>query len=265
MLSKRQTQEALSATDSDSSDLYPGVRTVSFKPATEKKLPGLNLNLSLKSHSETNNELLPSLSSIGTPSDRGKAMDANVKKHLLIKRSKSFEGGQSGKQRKKIDQLPANPIYIDQKLHEEIILFLFDLIIKPQTGTFDPNYVVQFPVNNSLLNIPFILHQHLNSPINTEVTVMLLQKQLGKNQDRLLKLLVYKNFNSRYYPLENFSLLAKGAYGEVYYGNVYLTKNPQLLQCATPVAIKLQLLRQNENERCVLHDLYNEITVMERL
>lgn len=66
----------------------------------------------------------------------------NVKKHLLIKRSKSFEGGQSGKQRKKIDQLPANPIYIDQKLHEEIILFLFDLIIKPQTGTFDPNYVV---------------------------------------------------------------------------------------------------------------------------
>lgn len=94
MLSKRQTQEGLSATDSDSSDLYPGVRTVSFKPvAAEKKLPGLNLNLSLKSHSETNNELLPSLSSIGTPSDRGKAIDVNVKKHLLIKRSKSFEGG----------------------------------------------------------------------------------------------------------------------------------------------------------------------------
>lgn len=55
---------------------------------------------------------------------------------------------------------------------------------------------------------------------------MLLQRQLGKNQDRLLKLLVYKDFNSRYYPLETFSLLAKGAYGEVYYGNVYLTKNP---------------------------------------
>lgn len=51
----------------------------------------------------------------------------------------------------------------------------------------------------------------------------------------------------------------------MYKGNVTLPTIEDSYKCSTPVAIKLINLNLNFSDRCVLHDLYNEIAVMERL
>lgn len=49
--------------------------------------------------------------------------------------------------------------------------------------------------------------------------------KLPRAQMRLLKLLCYQKFNAEFYNLDDFTLVAKGAFGEVYSGNVDLTRS----------------------------------------
>ncbi|KAH0569998.1 Kinase, Uni1 [Spironucleus salmonicida] len=162
-------------------------------------------------------------------------------------------------------EVPLIPIYYDDSLHFTVIKFILILITNPKTGGLDCNYVTQFPSNNGMVNIPVILHNHLNNDRNTKIVKQLIKEQFGMSQRRLLRLLCFSQFNSEYYDTTKYKLLAKGAYGEVYSGNVNITKNERQQKNAVPVAVKLQKLSNGLHERCVLHDLFQEITVLENI
>ena len=106
------------------------------------------------------------------------------------------------------------------------------------------------------MNIPVVLHNHLNSVRNKKIVEMLIKARFNISTRRLLRLLCYSQFNPSFYDLKNYSLLAKGAYGEVYSGYVNITKNPANFKHAVPVAVKLQKLSSSLQDRCVLHDLF---------
>jgi hypothetical protein len=67
--------------------------------------------------------------------------------------------------------------------------------------TLDPHYCAQFPVVNKLLNIPFILHAHINRAENRAVLPLLRKGalQVGASAYRLLKLLSVNVFEPRVY------------------------------------------------------------------
>ncbi|CAL5983559.1 Kinase [Hexamita inflata] len=266
---KTQTSQTLSSdsSDSESSDIPVPVKKVIPKPMLQLNLNSAIPKLQITEKKVDENILQKSLGKLNIDlkskeNMKAATVDINMKLHLVVGQQNSAK---TQAKTQAISGIPAIPIYYDIELHQTIILFIMQLIIKPQTGTFDQNYVTQFPSNSNMQNILYILHEHLNSPINKKVLQSLLQKKLDTSQERLFRLLCYQKFNSELYKLQQYKLLAKGAFGEVYSGNVSLARSQQLQKCATPVAIKVQRLSQNINDRCVLYDLFNEITVMEKL
>lgn len=53
-----------------------------------------------------------------------------------------------------------------EDLHITMILLILQLIVDPQTQKLDQRYVTQFPQDSGLVNIPIILHKHLNRSKN---------------------------------------------------------------------------------------------------
>ena len=162
------------------------------------------------------------------------------------------------------------PLYVHRELHYTILRIILLLIIVPETGTLDPMYCSQFPANDGMLNILWILHDHLNHPKNEAFAFRLISSDISPAAKRLLRLTCYNLFDSALYPIKDntrFSLMAQGAYGSVYTGNVSLvTEDNQSNQSfLIPVAVKIQDKSKSIYDRCVLHDIFNEITVMERL
>lgn len=169
-----------------------------------------------------------------------------------------------------IEKALHRPLYIHEELHYTILRIVLLLIIVPETGTLDPMYCSQFPANDGMPNILWILHHHLNHPRNEKFALRLISSDISPAAKRLLRLTCYTLFDSTLYPIKDatkFSLMAQGAYGSVYSGNVSLvTEDNQTNQSfLTPVAVKIQDRSKSIYDRCVLHDIFNEITVMERL
>ena len=88
-------------------------------------------------------------------------------------------------------EVPYNPIYYCESLHFSVIKLLLILIVNPKTGSLDSNYITQFPSNNGLMNIPVILHNHLNSIRNKKIVEMLIKARFNISTRRLLRLLCY--------------------------------------------------------------------------
>lgn len=57
-------------------------------------------------------------------------------------------------------------IEVYEDLHITMILLILQLIVDPQTQKLDQRYVTQFPQDSGLVNIPIILHKHLNRSKN---------------------------------------------------------------------------------------------------
>lgn len=162
------------------------------------------------------------------------------------------------------------PLYIHEELHYTILRIILLLIIVPETGTLDPMYCSQFPANDGMINVLWILHHHLNHPKNEAFSFRLIASDISPAAKRLLRLMCYNLFDSTLYPIKDssrFSLIAQGAYGSVYSGNVSLVTegNQEIQSFLIPVAVKIQAESKSIYDRCVLHDIFNEIAVMERL
>lgn len=153
------------------------------------------------------------------------------------------------------------PIYQDDELHVLMLSLMMCLLLKPERGTLDELYSSQFPIHDDNQNILYLLHWHLSHAKNQDIVPSLLKK-MGEISPplagiRLLKLMCPSLFDiSLYNNGEGWRKLAAGQYGIVYECQTKFAK-PQ------SVAIKQMSLPQSISDRCVLHDIFTEITCLE--
>ena len=100
------------------------------------------------------------------------------------------------------------------------------------------------------------MQKHLAASANQKIIPLL--PAATKSQRRLLRLLCPSLFNLAFYKSGEMTKLAEGAYGKVYDSQTQLD-NP------SRVAIKVMAMPDDIRERCVLFDIFNEITCLEEL
>ncbi len=151
-------------------------------------------------------------------------------------------------------------LYADDELHVLMLSLAFCLMLKPTRGTLDEYYCETQPHISGKTNVLFLLHEHLNHPANQWVLPSLLGKVEKLRPplagQRLLKLLCTRLFDPSIYREQR--LLARGAYGTVYSCRTGLAE-------PKTVAIKILPVPNSISERCVLHDIFTEIAVLEEL
>ncbi|KAL4475130.1 hypothetical protein ABPG74_001826 [Tetrahymena malaccensis] len=149
-------------------------------------------------------------------------------------------------------------IYADDELHAYVLSTILSLLLTPTRGTLDELYCSSQPMLDDKQNVLFLLHFHLNHPSNQSILPYLLQqichiKPFPAGQ-RLLKLLCAAlNDFSIYTDLQ---FMASGQFGSIFEAKTNLS-DPQI------VAIKQMDLPKSIYDRCVLHDIFNEITCLE--
>ena len=102
-----------------------------------------------------------------------------------------------------------------------MISLLMCLLLRPERGTLDDLYCLQYPIDNGKQNVLFMLHQHLSHEANSEVITELVQEMQKISPplagQRLLKLMCPSLFYlSLYNNGQGWKKLAVGAYGVVY-------------------------------------------------
>ncbi len=186
-------------------------------------------------------------------------------------------------------------LYHSDELHVLILQMLIRLSIQCEGGSLDPRYCPRLPAlneggddNNNVtnlfdnsnrnndssrkLNLPYILHHHLNDPFNSKIIKSLYEHACdfkvvgGKGPKRLVQLLCCeilnnksKNFGS---PL-NFgnSLISSGAFGTVHKNTYYDASSDTM----TKVAVKCVPLPKTQYNRSYIVDIYSEVTALEIL
>jgi len=148
-------------------------------------------------------------------------------------------------------------LYQDKEVHITLLQLILTLMLTP-LGTLEPLYSDQFPLNNKKHNVPFLLRMHLNHPLNRDIIPELADatRELGRSEYTLLKLLCTRLFQKDMY--KNLMRLAIGAYGTVY--RCRLVPEFQRMD----VAIKLMPVPKNIHDRCVVHDIFTEILILDR-
>jgi len=150
-------------------------------------------------------------------------------------------------------------IYEDNDLHSLMISLMISLLLTPKKGTLDEHYTSQYPVDEGKPNIPYILHFHLNHPSNQHIPPLVLSRVVEISSfpagQRLLKLLCISLSDMSIYTDRR--KIGGGAYGTVFECNTNLVE-PKV------VAIKETKFPNSIHDRCVLHDIFTEITCLEQ-
>ncbi|MDP2437988.1 MAG: dual specificity protein phosphatase PHS1 family protein, partial [archaeon] len=136
-------------------------------------------------------------------------------------------------------------------------LSLIISLMLTENGTLETLYNDKYPLDKGKMNIPFLLHHHLNHSANRDVIPKLVEAthQMGEHPFRLLKLLCTHLFDpSRYKQLVK---IAQGGYGAVYFAVLED-------EGGSKVAVKLMNLPKTPHDRCVVHDIFTEISVLDR-
>ncbi|EGG14454.1 putative protein kinase [Cavenderia fasciculata] len=146
-------------------------------------------------------------------------------------------------------------LYHDKELHISILQLIFSLLLNPNQ-TLEHYYSDQYPILAKKLNVPFILQSHINHTQNEHIIPELCEKtlEMGPNHYRILKLLFNRLFHAS--PFKDLKRVAKGAFGTVYKG--YVAHDEGL-----EVAVKLMPVPKSIHDRCVLHDIFTEILIMD--
>ncbi|KAF2073302.1 hypothetical protein CYY_005379 [Polysphondylium violaceum] len=146
-------------------------------------------------------------------------------------------------------------LYKDTDLHIAVLQLIFSLLLN-SNQTLEHSYSDQFPIVAKKLNVPFILHMHINHPDNEKIIPELTTRthEMGPNHFRILKLLFSRLYHSSLF--KDLKRVAKGAYGTVYKGTL---GNEEGLE----IAVKLMPVPKSIHDRCVLHDIFTEILIMD--
>jgi len=151
-------------------------------------------------------------------------------------------------------------IYKDQELHALMIGLLFALLLKPPRGVLDELYCSSNPSDDGKQNVLYLLHFHLNHPLNQgilpKLSVIVSKLKPPLAGQRLLKLLCKRFFDITVYG--GWKKIATGAFGTVF----ECTTN---LSDPTVVAIKQLGFPSSIYNRCVLYDIFNEIASLQEL
>lgn len=146
-------------------------------------------------------------------------------------------------------------IYSDPGLHRYMLELLILLMLSPDGNALDELYSSQYPVRDNKTNIPYILWMHLNHPANASIVAPLslaTKKRGSASAFRMLKLLSTRLFQPSLY--KDLVQIGDGSYGVVY--------SCKLLGEA--VAVKQMPLSKSFGDRCVLHDIFAEILVLDK-
>lgn len=150
-------------------------------------------------------------------------------------------------------------IYQDLELHASVLTLILTLLLTPR-GLLDPNYCDPYPSHKHRRNIPFLLSKHLNHSANRAVLPWVFQQvdQIGRvGELRLLKLLVESAMHRWMYT--NMRMIGAGQFGTVMQSGV--TVGSGQLQ----VAIKHIPKQTNIQDRCVLVDVFTEISCLDTI
>ncbi|KAL7716419.1 Protein kinase domain-containing protein [Entamoeba marina] len=135
-------------------------------------------------------------------------------------------------------------IYMNEKIHEEVILLLLNLIVL-ENGVLDPLYTDQFPDLKGMKDVLFILSSHLDHPSNQIIAKSIFCREtINPGIRMLLKLLSSQFYDTTKYSI--MKIIGEGAYG------VY------------NVVIKQIKISESPKARSVLHDICNEILILEK-
>ena len=151
------------------------------------------------------------------------------------------------------------PLYSSAALHVSLVTLLLELLVDPFTGTLDEFYCDQFPSDNDKPNILFVLHCHLNHTANHHIIPILNSRVQGMGPSVIIlwKILCGRLMNQRIYKLKR--RLGAGAFGSVYRSRVHPPDaHPQRL------VIKVMDVPDNPHSRCVTHDVFHEVLVLEK-
>jgi len=144
----------------------------------------------------------------------------------------SFEFINGGEEAFYLKERSMRPIYQDEELHSLMLSLLVCLLVTPERGTLDDLYCSQYPLDNGKQNVLFLLHHHLNHPMNKQDS--LIQKVTARvvkevnpphSGVRLLKLLSVSLFDIGLYKNgKGWRKLAEGAYASVFETETGLTE-----------------------------------------
>ena len=181
-------------------------------------------------------------------------------------------------------------LYHNDELHTLILQILVLLSIECEGGSLDPRYCPRLPVINESrnigsndsfvdrkacsrkLNLPFVLHYHLNNPQNSSIVQPLYEAAceyslvIGQGPKRFVQLLCCQIFDEKASHFEsslNFSstLISSGAFGTVH-KNKYC--NPST-GTSIDAAIKCVPLPKSRYNRSYIVDIFSEVAALEVL
>ncbi|KAF4755536.1 hypothetical protein FOZ63_028412, partial [Perkinsus olseni] len=158
-------------------------------------------------------------------------------------------------------------LYRSEELQEGVLHLLLLLLLSATRGTLDCRYCDQFPALNGKVNVLFMLSVHLSHQSNIGAlrrlrhheglpSIRSCPSSPHRGLFRLLKLLAPGNFPQWIYA--DMKVVGGGAFGTVYRCETVLDGGD-----VEVVAVKLVSRNPDISDRCVLYDVFNEVTCLE--
>jgi len=151
-------------------------------------------------------------------------------------------------------------LYHDEDLHVAVLGLLISLLITKHDAL-DARYCDQFPLMKNMLNIPYMLHYHINDQSNETIVPKLhdmVMTQMGLGARILLKLLCRKLFEPQLYSQRQ-KRIGFGAFGDVWRCELRFKHST-----VRRVAVKLLKVPSSIDGPCLLYNIFNEILIMEK-
>lgn len=151
-------------------------------------------------------------------------------------------------------------LYYDENLHVAVLGLLISLLITKH-DSLDSRYSDQFPLIKNMMNIPYMLHYHINDQSNEAIIPKLhdmVMTQMGLGARILLKLLCKKLFEPQLYAQRQ-KRIGFGAFGDVWRCELRFKHSS-----VRKVAVKLLKVPTSIDGPCLLYNIFNEILIMEK-
>lgn len=144
--------------------------------------------------------------------------------------------------------------YGDTMLHARMVEFIIIMLIAENGCTLESRYTNQYPMRTLKMNILHILRIHLNHPSNEPILALVAHLT---NRSKPTSFLFFKLFCKRFFQanyLSQFNLLGVGAYGKVFSCKLF----------GEEVAVKKIPVSHDITDRCVPHDIFTEILILDK-
>lgn len=149
-------------------------------------------------------------------------------------------------------------LYADRALHLAMLRLLLRLMVDRNGMALSPRLCHRTPTSHlpHQLNLPFIVHQHVNNPANRKALADLERLEVASSESahRLVRLLSLASAHTAL--LEHRVRIAKGRFGEVLSSRVEGRQEP--------CAVKVVDVPATYHDYQVVPDLFSEITILER-